>query len=71
MQLLSKPLVLRAGPIILAACAGAAAMYAWQALPSKAGHKATAVGSMSTFIQELHKSPHGDKLPVQVIEGHN
>jgi hypothetical protein len=70
MQLLSKPLVLRAGPIILAACAGAAAMYAWQALPSKAAHKATA-GSMSTFIQELHKSPHADKLPVQVIDGHN
>jgi hypothetical protein len=69
MQMLSKPLVLRAGPIILAACAGAAAMYAWQALASKSEHK-TAVGGMSTFIQELHKSPHTDKLPVQVIEGY-
>ena len=70
MQMLSKPLVLRAGPVILAACAGAAAMYAWQALANKAEHKA-AVGSLSTFIQELHKSPHADKLPVQVIEGYN
>jgi hypothetical protein len=70
MQLLSKPLVLRAGPIILAACAGAAAMYAWQALANKSEHK-VAAGSMSTFIGELHKSPHTDKLPVEVIEGYN
>ena len=70
MQLISKPLVLRAGPIILAACAGAAAMYAWQALASKAEHKAAA-GSMSTLIQELHRSPHADQLPVQVIDGYN
>jgi|GraSoiStandDraft_29_1057270.scaffolds.fasta_scaffold769883_2 hypothetical protein len=71
MQMLSRPLVQRAGPIILAACAGAAAMYAWQALASKSEHKAAAVGSMSTFIQELHKSPHADKLPVQIIDGYN
>jgi hypothetical protein len=69
MQMLSKPLVQRAGPIILAAVAGAAAMYGWQALANKSEHKA-AVGGMSTFIQELHKSPHTDKLPVQVIEGY-
>jgi hypothetical protein len=70
MQALSKPLMLKAGTIILAACVGATAMYAWQALANKGEHK-VAAGSMSTFIEGLHKSPHTDKLPVQVIEDYN
>ena len=70
MQLLSKPLLLKAGPIILAAVAGAVAMYAWQALAQRDEHK-QAAGSMSAIIEQLHKSPHADQLPVQVIDGYN
>ena len=66
MQLLSK-LLLQAGPIILAAVVGATAMYAWQALAHKDDHN-VAAGGMSAVIEQLHKSPHADKLPVQVID---
>jgi hypothetical protein len=69
MRFLSKSIMLQAGIIVLSACVGATAMYAWQVLPNR-GEK-SAVGSMSTFIQELHKSPHTDKLPVEVIENYN
>jgi hypothetical protein len=70
MQLLSKPLLLKAGPIILAAVVGATAMYAWQALAYKAEPR-IAAGSMSAIIEQLHKSPHADTLPVQVIDEYN
>ena len=70
MQLLSKPLLLKAGPIILAAVVGATAMYAWQALAQRDEPK-LAAGSMSAIIEQLHKSPHADQLPVQVIDGYN
>jgi hypothetical protein len=70
MRFLSKSIMLQAGIIVLSACVGAAAMSAWQALANKGEHK-SAVGSMSTFILELHKSPHTDKLPVEVIENYN
>jgi hypothetical protein len=47
-------------------------MYAWQAQANKGEHKsAAAMGSMSTIILELHKRPHTDKLPAEVIEGYN
>jgi hypothetical protein len=70
MRFLSKSLMLKASIIVLSACLGATAMYAWQA--SKVDNKpAAAAGSVSTFIRELHKSPHTDKLPVEVIENYN
>ena len=69
MQLLSKPLLLKAGPIILAAVIGATAMYAWQALAQRDQHQ-LAAGSMSSVIEQLHKSPHAAQLPVQVIDGY-
>ena len=67
MQLQSKPLLLKAGPIILAAVVGATAMYTWQALAYKDEHN-VAAGSMSTVIDQLHRGPHADELPVQVID---
>ena len=70
MRFLSKSLLLKAGLIVIGACVGATAMHAWQAQANKGEHK-SAVGSMSTFILELHKSPHTDKLPVEVIENYN
>jgi hypothetical protein len=72
MRFFSKSLLLKAGMIVIAACLGATAMYAWQAQANKGEHKsAAAMGSMSTIILELHKRPHTDKLPAEVIEGYN
>jgi len=72
MRFLSKSLLLKAGLITIGACVGATAMHAWQAQANKGEHRpAAAAASMSTIIQELHKGPHADKLPAQVIEGYN
>jgi hypothetical protein len=71
MRFVSVSIILRAVIILLAVCFGATAMYTWQARANKVDNKPVAAGSMSTFIQEIHKRPYTDKLPVEAIEGYN
>jgi hypothetical protein len=71
MRFVSVSIIRQACIIVLAAFVGAMAMYTWQASANKAENKSVATGSMPTFIQELHRRSHTDKLPVEVIEGYN